>query len=581
MNETREGKFTGRQKKTVLRIIIDIGLAVLAILLLFGLTTLPDSNPDESETGPVLQTTDDAADAAKSEADEEEIYDPFEPMSVDSTQPSNYILSTEILSGGEITSDYQAEETIYMDVAKKYAGLEGIMTFRGDNFRSGSSYGTTTMTSKNFGNYWTQSVSTLVAPDGNIWTGCGWTGQPLIVTWPQETRQIMNLHDWAKEAETLTEVIYATMDGNIYFMDLESGEQTRDPLYMGYTFKGSGALDPRGYPVLYVGAGYASNEGSPKAFAISLIDGSILFTFGDSDSFALRDWPCFDSSPLVDAETDQLIYPGENGVLYIVKLNTQYDETAGTLTMEPEYVKWRYQGVRSSGTSYWLGMESSAAIWQSHLFIADNGGYLMCLDLETLKLVWVQDILDDTNGSPTLELEDGQPYLYISPSFHLGWRSYDEAEIPIYKIGAETGEIVWDISYTCSSEDGVSGGVQGTIAIGKQNLSDLVFVPVSRTGTYADSGIMVAIDKASGEVVWELETNSYSWASPTIVYDENGDGYLIFGTLYGSLCLVDGMTGELLDSMELDGHIESTAAVYENTVVIGARSSYIYGITLE
>jgi hypothetical protein len=27
----------------------------------------------------------------------------------------------------------------------------------------------------------------------------------------------------------------------------------------------------------------------------------------------------------VDTETDTLIYPGENGILYLIKLNTQYD----------------------------------------------------------------------------------------------------------------------------------------------------------------------------------------------------------------------------------------------------------------
>ena len=44
-----------------------------------------------------------------------------------------------------------------------------------------------------------------------------------------------------------------------------------------------------------------------------------------TDAFALRDWHAYDSSPLVDAETDTLIYPGENGILYTIKLNTVFD----------------------------------------------------------------------------------------------------------------------------------------------------------------------------------------------------------------------------------------------------------------
>ena len=71
----------------------------------------------------------------------------------------------------------------------------------------------------------------------------------------------MNMYDWAKEDDELVEVIYATMDGNVYFLDLNTGKKTRDTLTLGYTFKGAGALDPRGYPLLYLGAGYDSDRG--------------------------------------------------------------------------------------------------------------------------------------------------------------------------------------------------------------------------------------------------------------------------------------------------------------------------------
>ena len=38
--------------------------------------------------------------------------------------------------------------------------------------------------------------------------------------WPQESKAKMNMYDWAKEEENLVEVIYACMDGNVYFLDL-------------------------------------------------------------------------------------------------------------------------------------------------------------------------------------------------------------------------------------------------------------------------------------------------------------------------------------------------------------------------
>lgn len=94
---------------------------------------------------------------------------------------------------------------------------------------------------------------------------------------------------------------------------------------------------------------------------ISLVTNEILYEFGHDDPFAMRSWCAFDSSALVDAETDTLIYPGENGVCYFVRLGTQYDEAAGTLTINPsDVVKWRYSGSRSSvGNKFWLGIEGS------------------------------------------------------------------------------------------------------------------------------------------------------------------------------------------------------------------------------
>ena len=79
---------------------------------------------------------------------------------------------------------------------------------------------------------------------------------------------------------------------------------------------------------------------------------------------------------------------------------------------------------------------------KGYLFATDNGGHLMCLDLNTLQLVWVQDTLDDSNSTPILSNENGHLYLYTSTSFRLGWRSNTTATVPIWKIDAETGEVI-------------------------------------------------------------------------------------------------------------------------------------------
>ena len=508
----------------------------------------------------------------------------FSHACVESTKPSLYIDSTAIEVNGQTLanlSDYQSADTHSFDAGISYTDVDGIVTFRGNNFRDTASYGNTQIKEGKITDLWTASTGSITVGDAT-WSGSGWTGQPLMEKWSKEAKQSMNMYDWAKEKDDLVEVIYACMDGYVYFLDLETGEPTREALFLGYTFKGSGALDPRGYPILYVGAGYDSNEGTARVFVVNLLDCSVMYTFGNNDSFSLRgNLSYFDSSALVDANTDTLIYPGENGILYLIKLNTSYDPAAGTLSIAPDpVVKWHYYGTRTSVASYWLGMEDSAAIYDGYIFMSDNGGNLMCLDLNTLQLVWVQDILDDSNSSPVLSVEDGHLYLYISTSFRLGWRSNSTAEVPVWKIDAETGEIIWQKSYECSSEDGVSGGVQSTIAVGKEELSDYIYVTVARTGGQAE-GVLACIDKNTGEAVWE-HAAAYAWSSPVCVYNPDGSGKVLYCNSTGHIYLLDGKTGEVLDCHQIsEGVIEASPAVYQSYMVVGTRDCKIWGMELQ
>lgn len=579
--------------RTVLQTVLMV-LLVAALCIIVGRNVAlnradmqhAEQTPPPADSGTVVNTDAPASDSPALDTTPEPTPsptpEPFEPHSVDSTAESNFLQSTDIMVDGEMfEGEYEDDTGIYFGYPEEYSSLPGVITFRGNNFRDSAAYGTANITQKKFGGSWTASTGSLTAPNGTFWSGNGWTGQPLIAEWPKETRQIMNMYDWAKEAETLVEVVYPSMDGYIYFYELETGKATRDALNLGYTFKGTGTLDPRGYPLLCVGSGYDSYKGTSHVFLVSLIDFSVLYEFGANDGFAHRAWSMYDSAPLIDADTDKLIYCGENGVVYIITLGTEYDEEAGTISVNPtRAAKWRYMSNRFASTGqFWLGFEASPVIWQSHMIVPDNGGNLICLDLNTLTVDWVQDTLDDTNCTPVLEIEDGHPYIYASTSYHLGWRSWMTADVPVWKIDAETGEIVWQVSYSCYSVEELSGGTQGSIAVGKHNVSDLVYVPIARTPS-ASGGKLVALDKETGEEVWVMETQVYSWSTPTLVYDQNGDGYILYCTTGHYLYLLDARTGEILDSRNLGGLFEASPAVYGNWLVVGHRSGSIYGIEL-
>lgn len=508
----------------------------------------------------------------------------FSPHCTEQTDPARMIASTEVfLNDKKLSMPEEFHPWYRMDFGdpSKYGQEKGIYTFRGNPFRDAPAYGTAALKENKLESVWTAATGILEV-SGRSWTGSGWTGQPLMRRWSREMKQHMNLPDWAKNDDSMVEVIYACLDGNIYFLDLATGRPTREPMRLGFAFKGSGALDPRGLPLLYVGAGYDSSKGKSRVFIIDLIKQEVLYTFGNVDPVSQRgSLSYFDSSALVDAASDTLIYPGENGLLYLMHLNAAYDPATGTVSVNPDQVlKWRYRGKRSGGSSFWLGMEDSAAVCGGYLYIADNGGHLMCLNLNTLELVWVQDILDDSNATPVLSVEDGRLYLYISTSFHLGWRSSSTAPVPVFKIDAETGEILWQKVYTCHSSDGVSGGVQSTIAVGKNDLSNYVYVTVSKVGGQY-SGVLACIDKNTGEAVWE-HSAGYAWSSPVCVYRPDGSGAVIYCSSDSRMYLLDGKTGAVMDSMDLGGgNVEASPAVWGDLAVVGTRGLKIRTVRLK
>ena len=507
----------------------------------------------------------------------------FSPKAAASSKAGQFITSTAVMvNDGEVESyTAPANLTINFGAGEEYSQTKGVICFRGNNFRSSASYGTVQLTAKKFTENWSAADGTLTDASGTVWSGSGWTGQPLIVCGPDSVRQKMScMYDWAREKTGLVEVIYPTMDGNIYFTELSTGKATRAPMNLGFTFKGTGTLDPRGYPILYVGSGTNSTAGKSRVFIINLMDCTVLYRFGYYESFAKRSWNMWDASPLVDSATDQLIYPGENGLLYIVHLNTLYDAATGTVTVNPDnVVKWRYQGVRTTAYTYWTGFEASPVCWQGRIIMADNGGNLICLNLNTLKTDWVCDVLDDTSCSPVLSLEKDGVYVYIGAAFHPGWRSNDSAAVPVWKINAVTGEAVWETDYTCAADGELGSGVQGTLAVGKKSLEGMLFVPVASTPD-AKSGTLAALDRATGKELWRFDTKAYSWSSPVDVYDADGNGYIVYTTSEGKMYLLDGKTGAQLDVFDLGGTVEASPAVYGNWAAIGTEAGKIWGVKL-
>ena len=108
-----------------------------------------------------------------------------------------------------------------------------------------------------------------------------------------------------------------------------------------------------------------------------------------------------------------------------------------------------------------------------------------------------------------------------------------------------------------------------------------MYIPLGRTPDRWD-GLLVALNKKTGKQVWALRLENYIWSSPALVYDaETGAGYVIQGDSEGNLFFIDGLTGEILNTFEMDGNIEATPAVYNDILVLGTRNCSIYAVRIE
>ncbi len=566
--------------------VVALIAVVAGIVLCLSSCGAPLGEPQKGDTvAPYLNTSELTT--------EQKLLETGRCVAVESTLPSAFGYKTTLSVNFPSREDaipmavdaYVRQDEIHF-TSNRYTNLEGVITFRGDNYRSGAAYGTAVMTEYKLRKVWELTTGELKkSVKKGEWTGSGWTGQPLLIQWDEATKQVMNLYESKKKKKDLVEVIYATMDGNIYFIDMEDGSATRDSIKLGFPIKGTGSLHPGGIPLYVVGAGDDMGDDAARTFLVDLVRGKIIYEYGNDDPFSLRkdngNFCAFDSSPLFDVATDTLIQPGENGILYTTKLNTEYDGKQVTVSPS-EVVKWNYETDRTGEKTYWLGIESSACVYDHYLYACDNSGDLICLDLNTMALVWVQDTVDDSNASPVLEVDatDGTAYLYVSTSLHWTKDKKDSGEIPVMKVNAATGEVIWKRSYECKTVDGVSGGVQATACLGKNNISDLVFFTVARTGG-KKHGKLVALDKKTGGEVWSVEMKYYSWSSPVAVYDAKGDGYIIQCDSDGNMFLIDGRTGVLKSTVNLGKNIEASPAVFGNTIVVGTRGKKIYGIVLE
>lgn len=511
----------------------------------------------------------------------------------DESADPKLIKSAVIYSGTKKVATYDRTETgiVNMPDADTYARQPyGVMTFRGSSFRQNAAEGTIDNPSE-MEIRWKTEASSVKGSGKTVFYGIGWTGQPLIIKWSKEVRELSDMLEEKKNTKALREVIIAGEDGNIYFLDLENGEKTRETIKLGYPMRGTPSVHALGYPVMSVGQyarKMAKKTGDIGMRVYNLLNSKQAFMIDGLDGKQERPYyqvGSFETSSLIDYNSDTMITAGTNGMLYLSKLNTTIDRTKGTLSLNPSHVSMKAKA--SGEADKQVAVESSMAAYQNYVFYADMGGVLRCVDTTTMTTVWAVKTGDAVEAAVALDLVDDGNTLWLYTANTLTNRSKGDCEIRRYN--AMTGAMDWqyNVPVKKNKKTTVTPGAKASPVVGRNGLDGLVYFTVSYAtdidGTAAD-GVLLALDKETGKLAWSRPLSSYTYSSPVAVYNEEGKGWIIQASHDGVIELLDGLNGAVVSRIQIEGEINASPAVYKDTMVIGTQgkgTSNIYAILLK
>jgi hypothetical protein len=93
----------------------------------------------------------------------------------------------------------------------------------------------------------------------------------------------------------------------------------------------------------------------------------------------------------------------------------------------------------------------------------------------------------------------------------------------------------------------------------------LIYCTIARTPDVY-TGLLVALDKNTGNEVWRMDMHNYAWSSPVMFCGNDGSQYLAVADSMGYLFLLDAADGTVLQTLELGGldAIAFTGGIGEN-----------------
>lgn len=446
-----------------------------------------------------------------------------------------------------------------------YRTAPGVLAFRGNLYRDGDMGGKVKGRPSEIEVDWEVETAYDGRQTGSSqgWGGgSGWSGQPVYIEWPDSLQKRHKDAGHLAQDFSGKEILVGSLCSNLYFIDFETGKASRQPIYVSNPIKGSVSLDPTLNGNVYLGHGIP-NERPFGAATVNLDSHKMIDVFPE-DRSAPRHWGAYDSSPV---RVGNFVFrPGENGTLY------KFDVTGE---------KPRLHSLMSyTAGGHGPGMEASISVYGNYGYTADNSGYIVCTNLNNMKPVWAYNIGDDTDSTPMISVEDGIPYIYTGCEEDKTARGV----VKYVKLNGLNGQPVWEKEVPARrfnyGQKHFDGGFYASTLNGLGNSSDMVFVNCVKNLNQQD-GTFMAINKKTGETVYEIPLSHYAWSSPVGFLNENDEMYILTGDCAGTMYLIDAKKGELISKKKVGANFESSPVVAGNSAVVGSRGKKIYKVSLK
>lgn len=425
----------------------------------------------------------------------------------------------------------------------------GITTFRGNATRTYYGRGPVPRDPQVLWNFPEDDAMCLRSEDqpgqSQVWCGIGWTGQPNVID---------------REDGTV-EVRVGAYDGRYHFLDGATGRPLRPALVTGDLAKGSATSDPDGYPLYYAG----SRDNLFRIVAMDRERPVVLWSMHAETSVPDPVWnDDWDGAALVVG--DYLLLGGENSWFYVIALNRDYNRR-DRVTVDPGIVMAVPSfddELRGLVDDERFSIENSVAYHDGVAYFANSAGLVQGWDIsdiltggsgyEQVFRFWAGD---DVDASIVID-EDG--YLYVGVELErFNSRSREVGQLIKLDPRSPDDPVVWSFFVEEKGRDGFAG-LFSTAALH----GDLLYVTTN-------AGDLIAVNRMSGEEAWRIGLAGPTWSSPVVV-----DDVLIVGDCDGVLRGYDvsrpGVEPPELWSVQLEGCIEATPAVWKGTIYVGTRN---------